>query len=146
MDYRKLGEAYYLRVDRGEEIVSAILDLCDREKIASATYTGIGGCDRAQLQVFRPAEGAFMTDEISGMLELVSLMGNIISDGAGQRWHHTHALFAFERDGAHAVRGGHLKAAWVKYTAEIELRPVAGSGIGYRRDEETGTGFWAFGS
>ena len=57
---------------------------------------------------------------------------------------HTHALFAFEKDGEHRVRAGHLKATTVLYTAEIELRPVVGGSIGYQRDPETGTGFWKF--
>ena len=57
---------------------------------------------------------------------------------------HTHALYAFMEDGRHRVRGGHLKSSTVLYTAEIELRPVPGEGIGYRRDPETGTGFWRF--
>lgn len=144
MDYRKLGEAYYLRMDRGDEIVACILDVCRRENIASATYTGIGGCQSAQLQTFIPEKGEFETEEIIGLLELVSFTGNVISDDEGRRHSHTHALFAFVKDGRPQVRGGHLKATTVLYTAEIELRPVYGGRIGYALNSETGTGFWDF--
>lgn len=78
------------------------------------------------------------------MLELVSLMGNVVSDDEGALHHHTHALFSFVEDGEHKVLAGHLKETVVLYTAEIELRSVDGA-IGRRHDSETGTGFWSFG-
>lgn len=144
MDYKKLGEAYYIRVDKGEEIVAALLDVCRREGVASATYSGIGGCQSAELQTFNPRLGRFETARLEGMLELVSLNGNVISGEGGSLHHHTHALFAYVQDGEHCARGGHLKASTVLYTAEIELRPVQGGRIGRRLDPETGTGFWDF--
>ena len=70
--------------------------------------------------------------------------GDIVSDDAGELYHHTHALFSFCEGGAHGVAGGHLKSVTVLYTAEIELRPVIGGAIRRKPDPETGTGFWAF--
>ena len=32
MEYRKIGEAYYIRMDRGDEIISTLLELCEKEK------------------------------------------------------------------------------------------------------------------
>ena len=139
MDYRKFGSTYYIRCDRGDGVVASILDVCKKEGIRSATFNGIGGCSYAAIQTFNPAEGAFHTEEKEAMLELVSLMGNVV-DGA----HHTHALFSYVENSEHKVLGGHLKETTVLYTAEIELRPVVGGEIGRRQDPETGTGFWAF--
>ena len=143
MDYRKLGSAIYIRLDRGDEVIRSIISVCQKEHIRSATYSGIGGCSSAAIQTFDPAMGAFHTEEKSGMLELVSLMGNIISDADGSLHHHTHALFACVEAGEHKVLAGHLKETVVLYTAEIELRPVDGV-IGRMGDPETGTGFWSF--
>jgi len=28
MDYRKYGEAVYIRMDRGDELISGVLDVC----------------------------------------------------------------------------------------------------------------------
>ena len=142
MDYRKLGSTIYIRMDRGDEVIASILDICKNEHIQSATYNGIGGCSSAAIQTFDPASGSFRTEEKTGMLELVSLMGNVITDG-NQLYHHTHAMFSFVADGEHKVLAGHLKETVVLYTAEIELRPVDGV-IGRKRDPETGTGFWNF--
>ena len=143
MDYRKLGNTFYLRCDRKDEIVSSILSLCQKEHIRSATFNGIGGCSSAALQIFDPDAGVFHTEEKTGMLELVSLMGNVVSDEEGSLSHHTHALFSFVENGEHKVLAGHLKETVVLYTTEIELRPVEGV-IGRKYDPETGTGFWSF--
>ena len=140
MEYRQYGAAFYIRCDRGDAVVASILDVCRREGIQSATFNGIGGCSFAAIQTFDPEAGVFHTREKSGMLELVSLMGNVV---AGEH-HHTHALFSYVEDGAHRVLAGHLKETVVLYTAEIELRPVTGGAIGRRQDPETGTGFWSF--
>ena len=145
MEYRKYGQSYYVRMDKGDEIIQSLLALCEKEKILSATFSGIGGCDRAEIQTFIPAAGAFETKEWRAMLELVSLNGNIVCDDQGALYHHTHALFSFVENGAHKQAGGHLKSATVLYTAEIELRQVAGGVIYRKADPETGTGFWRFG-
>ena len=135
MEYRKIGDNYYIRMDRGDEIISNLLSICEKESIPSAVFSGIGGCQSAELQVFIPETGSFETERLEGMLELVS---------HGKLFHHTHALFSFKKNGQHGMAGGHLKATTVLYTAEIELRPTVSGAIGRKFDPETGTGFWNF--
>ena len=144
MDYRKFGGTYYIRADKGDEAIGCILDVCRREKIASAIFSGIGGANSAEIQTFSPEKGEFDTRELSGMLEMVSMNGSVTSDDAGEAAHHTHAAFAFVDGGTHRMAAGHLKSVVVRYTAEIELRPVTGGIIKRKRDPETGSGFWDF--
>ena len=144
MEYRKFGDAYYIRLDRGDEIISSILTICEKENIGSATYSGIGGCSEAQIQTFLPETNEFETRTLVGMLELVSLIGNVISDDEGDLYPHTHAAFAYKDGENHRVAAGHVKSITVLYTGEIELRPVVGGTIGRQHDPETGTGFWRF--
>lgn len=54
MDYRKIGDFYYLRMDRDDEIISKILEICKKEKISSAIFSGIGGCKEAEIQTYIP--------------------------------------------------------------------------------------------
>ena len=143
MDYKKWKDTYYIRIDRGEEIVSSLLSVCRKEEIGSAVFTGIGGCSLAELQTFLPESGTFETEQLQGMLELINVTGNIVSDDAGDLYHHTHAIISYKEEGAHHVSAGHVKTLTVSYTAEIELRPVYGGVIGRKYDEETGTGFWS---
>jgi len=144
MDYRKIGETVYIRMDRGDEIIGCILDVCKKEGIMSAAFSGIGGCSEAQIQTFLPETGTFESQTLRGMLELVSLNGNIIIGDNKELYHHTHAMFSYKDGDGHCVAGGHIKSITVLYTAEIELRPVAGGVIQRQFDPETGTGFWSF--
>ena len=146
MEYRKFGDTYYIRLDRGDEIVSSLTAMCVNEGIRSATFSGIGGCGDAEIKVFSPADGAFRTERIEGMLELVSILGNVISNDLSGYSCHAHAVFSYAEDGEHRVVAGHLGSSTVRYTAEIELRPVVGGAIGKRYDPETGTDFWGFAS
>jgi hypothetical protein len=143
MDYRRMNDICYVRIDKGEEIIAELLQVCRKEDIESAVFTGIGGCSRAELQIFIPEKGTFETEIIEGMLELINVTGNIIMDN-GELFHHTHAVFSYKVGTEHKMAAGHMKAITVLYTAEIELRPVIGGSIKRKHDPETGTGFWSF--
>lgn len=144
MEYRKYGDTFYIRMDRGDEIIEKILMVCKEEGIHSCTFNGIGGCGKAEIQTFIPETGIFEMRRLEGMLELVSLNGNVITDENGDYYHHTHAVFAYKVGEDHRVAAGHMKSIMVSYTAEIELRPVVDGGIKRKYDSETGTGFWSF--
>lgn len=144
MEYRKYGDTFYIRMDRGDEIIEKILMVCKEEGIHSCTFNGIGGCGKAEIQTFIPGTGTFEMRRLEGMLELVSLNGNVITDENGDHYHHTHAIFAYKVGEDHRVAAGHMKSIMVSYTAEIELRPVVDGEIKRKYDPETGTGFWSF--
>ena len=143
MDYAKFDKTYYIRVDKGDEIISSVLSVCKKENIKSAIFSGIGGCSSAEIQTFIPSAGSFETNKVSGMLELVSMQGSVTLNG-GDLYHHTHAVFSYKENGEHKTIGGHIKSIEVLYTAEIELRPVIGGVITRKTDAETGTGCWDF--
>lgn len=115
-----------------------------KENIRSATFSGIGGCKDAEIQTFIPETGNFEEQRISGMLELVSLNGNMVTGENNTCYHHTHAVFSYKDGERHCMAAGHMKSITVLYTAEIELRPVTGGTIHRKYDPETGTGFWDF--
>ena len=143
MDYRKLNDVCYIRVDKGEEIIEKVLEVCRKEGIKSACFSGIGGCSKAELQTFIPENGSFETETIEGMLELINVTGNVVSEN-DQLFHHTHAAFSYKDRSEHRMAAGHMKSLTVLYTAEIELCPVIGGTISRKHDPETGTGFWSF--
>ena len=84
MDYRKINDTVYIRMDKGDEIIGYILDVCRKEKIMSAIFSGIGGLGEAEIQTLIPEANEFETRTIRGMLELVSMTGNVISDEDGE--------------------------------------------------------------
>lgn len=139
MKYKRCGDTVVLRVDRGEEIVSAVKEVCAKERIACAEVSGIGAVDRAVVGLYRVAEKKFCPNTFEGELEMTSLLGNVTQkDGEG--YLHVHAAFA-GADGQSV--GGHLSEAVVSGTAEIFIRILPG-GVGRMPDPVTGLNLFDF--
>lgn len=49
MDCKKFGETIFARFDKGDEVLSCILNICKKEKILSATFSGIGACGEVEV-------------------------------------------------------------------------------------------------
>ena len=144
MEYRKFDGTIYARLDRGDEMIGVITDICRREKLESAVFSGIGACSSVEIQTFDPDRREFETMTVSGMLELVSLSGNVITDEDMNYYSHVHAILSYKEDGEHRMIAGHMKSMTTLYTGEIEIRPVTGGAIKKQFNEETGTAMWKF--
>lgn len=143
MDYRNFDNVIYLRLDKGDEVLSSIVDVCQKEGVRSCVFSGIGGCDYAKLGTFMPERGTYNEYETEGMLELISLNGDI-KDSNGEPLIHAHACLSYEEDGQIKLIGGHLLALRVLITAEIEIRPVSGGLIKTKPGQIQGTKVWDF--
>lgn len=42
MEYRRFGDVYYVRIDRGEEVAASLLELAQKEEIALGSVSGLG--------------------------------------------------------------------------------------------------------
>lgn len=145
MEFRAEGSTYYIRLDKGESVVGTMLDLCESKNIQAGSFQGIGACDCAVLSTYLPEENDFTHHTLSGMLEMVSLMGNITTGGNGKPFMHAHATFSqLARNGEVAVMAGHLKDARIGYTAEIILT-AAEQTIGRKTDPHPGIEVWDLG-
>lgn len=144
MDYAKLNGEYYVRVDPGEEILAAVTEICEREKIFGGHFQGIGACDEITLSSYVPADDEFVVKNFAGMFEIVALIGNVTRVDEKINLH-AHATFAYlDENKNFASLGGHLKRARVNYTAEIVIRP-ASEIISRRFDLVPNVGVWNFG-
>lgn len=142
MDYKKFGDAIYARFDRGDEIMSGITDICQKENILSATFSGIGGCGDVIVSTLIPETNEFTPHHKTGMLEMISMNGNISADDGNNIFQHSHAIFSYlDENGEMKFLGGHLTKAVVLYTAEIKITPVDGI-IRRKHDEITGISVW----
>ncbi|MBO6286577.1 MAG: DUF296 domain-containing protein [Bacilli bacterium] len=143
MDYRNFDNVIYLRLDKGDEVLSSIVDVCQKEGVRSCVFSGIGGCDYVKLGTFMPERGTYNEYETEGMLELISLNGDI-KDDDGEPLIHAHACLSYEENGQIKLTGGHLLALRVLITAEIEIRPVNGGLIKTKPGQIQGTKVWDF--
>ena len=143
MEFRKYSDKYYIRLDKGDEILCALSDLCAKERITAASVQGIGGCGKAAVGVFDLRTREYRRQEVSGMLELISLDGNA-TVYEGKPYLHLHASFAYHsEDGAARVLAGHLLEAVICLTGEIILTPADGC-ITRRYDDALGIRVWDF--
>lgn len=141
MELRQEDFTIYLRLDKGEKILTSILKLCQQKNIQGAYFQGIGACDEITLATYIPEKQNFIQHQFSGMLEMTSLMGNISLNKHKEPHLHAHATFSYLQDGKIAVIGGHLQEARIGYTAEIILHLTA-KPIQQKIDPLTGIDIW----
>lgn len=133
MEYKLLGDTYAVRLNPGEEISECILSLCEKEKIAIGTVSGLGAVNKAVVGIYDTEKREFVPTELNSQMEICGLVGDITSS-EGKPYLHLHGSFA---DGNANVFGGHIKSAVISVTAEIFVRVLQGE-IRRKSSEQTG--------
>ena len=133
MVFQKNGGVYTVRLNVGEEILTALERLCVQERIRFAHVSAIGAADRAVVGLYNVAEQKYYKNTFVQPMELVSLLGNV-SEKDGGPYIHLHASFA---DGSGRVIGGHLNEAVVSATCEMFVTVLDGE-MGRRTCPQTG--------
>lgn len=133
MQCKKFGDTLAVRVDRGDELVSAIKSACEKQNVRFGTIAGLGAAGHVVVGLYRVAEKKFYSNTFDGEMEMVSLAGSVTTMD-GKPYLHLHASFA-KADGQ--VVGGHLNEAVISGTAEIFIRELPGE-MNRRPDPVTG--------
>ena len=139
MEYRKFGDTYLVRLDRGEEILEQVRALALKEDIRLAAVQALGAVDRFTAGVYDWARQEYTANEFAGAFEIVSLTGTIDQMG-GAFYAHLHISAG---DGEGRVCGGHLNRARVSATCEMVIRVLPGR-IDREKDPVTGLNLWKF--
>lgn len=139
MQYRKSGNTYMIRIDRGEDVVESLKKLCEDEHILLGRVEAIGAADHAVLGVYDLLKKEYYPEKIDRFTEIASLNGSITAMD-GKPYIHLHATLA---DQDHAVHGGHVLEMRVGATCEMFVT-VPGGEIGRQKNEELGINLWAF--
>ena len=144
MDYRRYGDTVYLRIDKGEEVLETIRAVCKQEGVPAGYFQGIGACDRAVLSAWITDKEDFVHHTVTGVLEMLSLSGNISTDHDGEPFLHSHASFSYlDHEGRTLIAAGHLQDTRISYTGEITIE-IAGGPIGRMFDPRAGIDVWDF--
>lgn len=139
MEYRKFDNDYIVRLNRGEEVVDCLKELCKEEDIKLAEITGLGASNLVEIGIFNPGTKEYNTKIFEGMFEITSLVGNATRKD-GEVYLHIHINFGDENG---IVRGGHLVRAKISATSEIIVRKIDGK-VGRKLSEEVGLNLLSF--
>ena len=139
MEYNQFGNHYVMRVDPGEEILEKIGELCKKEEIRLGSAVGLGASNRAVVGLFDTVNKVYKKKELTGPMEITSLVGNI-STKDGEIYLHFHVNLCDEEM---KIFGGHMNACYVSATAEITVTKLDGT-VERRMDEEIGLNLYRF--
>jgi predicted DNA-binding protein with PD1-like motif len=129
----KEKQPYFIRFDKGDEVIEGLKAFAKKEKMKSASFSGLGAAGEILLSFYNLKTKKYEDKPIKKDTEITSLSGNIAWLGK-EPIVHCHGNFS---DREMKVCGGHVKKLIVSATCEISL--WAGSKKIMRKyDPETG--------
>ena len=123
MVYKRFDNIYFLRIDKGEEILAQLQALCEQEHIKLATVQALGAVDDFTVGVFYTGEKQYHANHFTGTYEIVSLTGTVTTK-EGAFYAHLHMSAGDDKG---LVVGGHLNRAVVSATCEMVVTVVPGT-------------------
>ena len=139
MEYQKLGDTYFVRMDRGEEVLDRLTALCKQENISLAQVDGLGAVDLATVCVYDVPTKTFFRKTFEEPMEISNLCGTVTRMN-GEVYLHIHATVC---DGQLNAHGGHVNALRVAATCELTVRVIPGA-VGRRHDDQIGLNVFSF--
>ncbi len=139
MEYRRFEDSYVIRLNKGEEVITSLKQLCKDENIKLGEITGLGASDFVEIGVFNVNTKEYNTKKFEGMFEITSLVGNVTTKD-DDVYLHIHINFGNEEG---LVKGGHLVKATISATSEIILRIIEGN-VGRKLNPEIGLNLFDF--
>ncbi len=113
---------HFIRIDKGEEIVSILTKFCNNKSITLGKISAIGAVDEVEIGIFEPKTKDYNSKIIKGTFEILSISGNI-SCKKNEPYLHMHIILS-DRD--YKAFGGHLNKAVVSATCEVIIEEYDG--------------------
>jgi len=120
MKFKKFGNKWIVRIDKGEEVIQTIKKVCEDNKIKLGSISGIGAADRVTIGLFNTKSKQYQSQELIGDHEITNLSGNI-STMNGEIYLHLHIGLS---DSKYNAYGGHLTSAVISGTGEIVIEEI----------------------
>ena len=133
MKFKKFGNKWIVRIDKGEEVIQTIKKVCEDNKIKLGSLSGIGATDKVTVGLFNTKGKQYQSQELIGDYEITNLSGNI-STMNGEIYLHLHIGLS---DSKYNAYGGHLNSAVISGTGEIVIEEIEGE-IERNFNEEVG--------
>jgi uncharacterized protein len=115
MFFKKITNGYVVRLEKGEELISSISQLAEKEKIPGGFLLGLGAVKDATLGYYDVEKKEYIKKTFEAKFELSSLVGDIFFL-EGKPGVHAHATLS---DPNFNIIGGHLFSALATATVEL---------------------------
>ena len=126
-------------MDKGEEVVSSLKSICQKEDIKLASVSAIGAVNDITVGVFNPDTKQYKSNRFTGNFEIISLSGKVTTM-KGIPYIHLH-MSAGNDEGK--VFGGHLNEAKISATCEMVITLIDGE-VDREYSEEIGLNLFKF--
>lgn len=139
MEYRRFKDSIIARIDKGEEVISKLTEIIEKENIKLGNVNAIGAVNEFEVGLFDVNEKKYYSNTYKEDFEIVSFIGNI-STKEGKIYIHVHMSAS---DKKNATYGGHLNRAIVSATCEIYINIIDGI-VEREFNEEVGLNLFKF--
>lgn len=139
MQYRKFGGKYFVRIDKGEEVIAQLKVLCEKENIKLAEVRALGASDNYTVAVFDVNKKQYAKTHYTEYSEITSLWGTVTTMN-GEFYPHIH-MTAGTASGK--IYGGHLVEVHISATCEMIVEPSEGT-IERKFNDEVGLNLFEF--
>ena len=139
MEYKKFGNHYVIRMEKGEEVMEKLKELCLKEDIRLGSISGLGAAGEVEIGLFNTESKEYKTTVMKGMFEITSLIGNITRKD-DEVYLHCHINFS---DASLHTYGGHLVRVIISATGEIVITKIDGE-VERHFDENRGLNLFDF--
>ena len=133
MTFKKNGDTYVIKLEKGEPVFKTLSTWCEKEKVTNAHFSGIGAVKDLSCGYYALGEKKYYFTKYPNLVEVVSMTGNVaLKDGVP--FLHVHGVFT---DTENKAFGGHIEEMTVGVTLEIVLHSL-NSDIARKPDESIG--------
>ncbi|HLC62151.1 MAG TPA: PPC domain-containing DNA-binding protein [Candidatus Nanoarchaeia archaeon] len=139
MNFKKIENTYFVRLDSGERVLETLKGFCAKNNIKCGYFFGIGSLDEAELAHYIVRNKKYTFNKYRQPLEIVNLSGNITNFNDAVYLHCHVTLSDVEMEAI----AGHLKEGIVGATAEIVVVQLD-SEINRKYDEKIGLNLMDF--
>lgn len=122
MDYRVFDKTVFVRMDPGEEVITELKNVCEKENIKLAEVSALGALREFSVGLYDTTEKKYHANEIKTPVEVTSLWGTVTTQN-GAFYAHLHMSAA---DVDAREYGGHLQRAVVSATIEMVIHIIDG--------------------
>ena len=137
MEHAREADMVLVRLEKGEEVLPALLSAMKAEYVSRAVImTGLGAMENVEVGYFDLATNSYIKETFKEPHEVLSISGIIAHGGSPPDFQpHLHITLSSANKGA---VGGHFFSGRVAITAEFALRAISNGAVHRAKDPVLG--------